>query len=412
MPDTAENVSRQSPTPTSGPEGSDLRSVANQIEGLLDDQGHFNPNPEQLSRSHPDYNPDEDPRNNPEQGRDAQGRFTKQTTDTESEINEATPEADASEMSESEPEAETDQTEAEEADGERQESAVEEAGSETEETEGAIQTLAEMAEALDMSIDDFKQSLTATFNAAGEEVTVTLAELEKGYQKDADYRRSTGKLADERRALEQEQQTVRQQYEQQNVFLAQQFNVAEQILAAELNDPRFTQLRDSDPAEWTARREEVNQKINALHQARQQAMQQYDTFTAQNLANTKAAEMAALQEKVSDWSDEHRETAKKTMASLGYSDQELNNIFDHRLIVGALELASLRQEIEALRAEKSKAADTIKRVKKDIPKLVKPGKQQTRSKKQISRNNLDRLRARAKKSARVEDAAKVIEQFL
>ena len=51
---------RHAATPSGGnPPDSDLRSVANQIEGLLDDDGHYNPEGT-VSRNHPDYDPDND----------------------------------------------------------------------------------------------------------------------------------------------------------------------------------------------------------------------------------------------------------------------------------------------------------------------------------------------------------------
>jgi hypothetical protein len=100
------------------------------------------------------------------------------------------------------------------------------------------------------------------------------------------------------------------------------------------------------------------------------------------------------------------------MSSLGYSDTEIGNILDHRLVLGALELATLRAEVEELRALKTRAADTVKRVKKDLPKLQKPGKQTNRSKSGIRKDNVQRLKERARRSGSVEDAARVIENFI
>lgn len=411
MARNAEEVSRQSPVPTSGPEGSDLRSVANKIEGLLDDDGHYNPNPDQLSRGHPDYDESSDDRVSPD--RDERGRFkpkAAEATEENEDLDQATDEIEQ-QGDDSTEDAEQPDQDASDTDEDQTESAVDEAETDEAET-GDIQTLNELAQALDVPLDELKSALTHTFNAADEEVTVTLAELEAGYQKDADYRRQTGKLAEDRRQAEQIYQQNMQQFEQAHVQTAQAYNYLEQMLGAELNDPRLAQLRESDPAEWTARREEIGQKVGALQQARQQAAQQYHQFTQNNRAQLKQRETQFLQEKIPDFGSQHVQIARGTMESLGMTAPEIAEIFDHRIVLGALELAALRNEVGTLKGEKTKAQDAVKRIKKEVPKLQKPGKRKMQSKRGIKRDNVQRLKERARKSGSVDDAAKVIETMM
>jgi len=63
-------------------QGSDIRSAANRIEGLLDDDGQFNPNPERISRAHPDYDETTDSRSQQPQ-RDEKGRFRRSAPESE-----------------------------------------------------------------------------------------------------------------------------------------------------------------------------------------------------------------------------------------------------------------------------------------------------------------------------------------
>ena len=395
---------RQSPTPSQGEEGSDLRSVAGQIEGLLDDDGHFNPGNEP-SRGHPDYDESETARSR--QKRDQKGRFQKAADD--SDVVEDDIDSELQEAAEGDvPDEDTDQIEDGDTDEELAASAEDEAQPDDQET--AIETLAQFAEALEVPLDELKQQIQHTFNAAGEEITVTLDELERGYQKDADYRRSTAKLAEERKAAEFQFQQRHQQYEQANQMLAQQLNAAEQLVAAELEDPRLMDLRQRDPAEWTARREEIGQRLGALRNARQQAAMQYQQFMEHSLKETRDRELAALQSAVPDFNDEKRSMAKDALSSLGLTGDEVSAVMDHRLIAGAVELAQLRKEVAELKELQKSAKDTVKRVKKDVPKLQKPGK--ARGTKPVRRDNLAKLRQRAQKTGRVEDAAKVIEQLL
>ena len=404
------------------PEGAlNVRDAATRIEGLLDDQGHYNPNPEQLSRDHPDYDPESDSRTSRESGqdRDERGRFkpkdqaAAEATEENEDLDEAIDEIEAAgEDSTEDTEQSADDASASDTDEDQTASAVDEADATDDAETGEIQTLAQLAEALDVSLDEMQAGLTHTFTANGEEQTVTLQELVAGYQKDADYRRQTGALAEARRQAEQIYQHQMQQFEHAHVQTAQAYNVLEQMLQAELNDPAMTQLRDSNPGEWTARREEVGSRIAHLQNARQQAAQQYAQFQHNQRAQLKARETQFLTEKLPDFGAGHVQIARGAMESLGYTQPEIVEIFDHRLVLGALELAALRSEVAELRGEKDKAKDAVKRIKKEVPKLQKPGKRQMKSKKGIKRDNVARLKQRAAKSGTVGDAAKVIETMM
>ena len=185
----ADEVSRQSPVPTSGPEGSDLRSVAHKIEGLLDDDGQFNPNPDQLSRGHPDYDESKDPRaKSPDNDRDDRGRFKKAASDQDPADDtggqdyvedDATDITDAIEDDAASDDSNADASDTGDTDEDLAISAGDDAPTEDGET-GDIQTLAQLAEALEVTVDQLKDGLTHTFNAADGELTVTLSELEKG----------------------------------------------------------------------------------------------------------------------------------------------------------------------------------------------------------------------------------------
>lgn len=392
-------------TPSTGPEGSDVASVAGRIENLLDDDGHFNPDPDTISRGHPDYDADSDARTE-HPGRDDRGRFRKGAgADDEAETVEATDEVEDDARGDDRTEDTTDG----DTDDDLAAAADDEQAAEQEDT-ATIETVEQLAEALEVPLDDLRQSLQFSFKAADEDVTVTLAELQAGYQKDADYRRQTAQHAETVRAAESEYGQRMNSYNEQNLLLGQQFQVAEQLIGAELSDPRLAALRDADPAEWTARREEIGQRIQALHGARQQAAANYDQFRTEQLGALRDREMTRLKEAVPDWSPEVRTTAGEAMRSLGYSEQEVGEVLDHRMIVGAVELANLRKEVEQLRQEKAKGAESVKRVRKEVPKTTKPGKPASGVK--VQRNKLENLRRRAAKTGRIEDAAKVIESLL
>lgn len=403
----------QSPSPSNGnAEGTDIRSAANAIEGLLstDAAGQMNIGDGRMSRAHPDY--DDTLPHDQQTQRDTKGRFTKKAAkpdQTDGQQNVGDDDDSSAEQDQSAAgDDENEDTETGDTDDQLADSADQQAEQTDAETGDQITNVAEMAEALEMTVDEFMESMTDTFGAAGDETTVTLSEMRKGYQKDADYRRQTGKLADDRRAAETDYSTRMGSYDEQNRYLANHLTAAEQFFTGQLDDSGLASLRVSDPAEWTARREEIGMNLNQIRQARDHATQQYVAFQAQQQLDLKGREMSALQSAIPDFKSEvHGDQARKIMSSIGYTPAETAKIFDHRIVLAAIELGNLRTEVETLRAEKTKATDTVRRVTKEVPQLLKPGKQQPQGKR-ISRNNVEKLSARAKKSGTLEDAAAVI----
>ena len=395
------------PTASGGNEpGTDVRSVAAQIEGLLDDSGNIR-NDAVDTVDDAEAKPQRDPR----------GRFTKKAADDGEEVvpDEVVEEPDSDEADLDQAAAgdvvDEDTSEAGDTDEQLADSAIEDAqDSESEDT--VIRTVADLAEALEMTREEFLESITDTFGAAGDEVTVTLADQLKGYQKDADYRRQTGELATLRRTAETENAARMQQYEQHNQYLASTLNAVEALITDQLNDPGLAALRERDPAEWTARRTELGQWQENIQATRQQAMQTMQAFQMQQLQETKERELGYLKEQIPDFGTEKATLARETMQSLGYTENEVASTFDHRVVLGVLELAALRSEVAELRAEKAQAKDAVKRLKRDTAPLQKPGKRIQKTSQGIQRDKLAKLRKQAAQSGTVHDAAKVIEQLL
>jgi len=386
--------------------GGTVSSAAAAIEGLLDDDGHVNPS------GTPSRALDPDGENEGSQARDQRGRFRKQQEDNAEGVDEEEFEDEGEDAGDSE-DQETDDSETDDAESEDEEG--EESATETESESGEtdeIQSLSELAEALEIPLDQLKESLQHTFTASGEEMTVTLAELEKGYQRDADYRRKTSQIAEQSKKMEQDYALRHQQFEQQHRELATTMMAAEQLLVSDMDSPEMQTLRQTDPAEWAARKEELNNRLRTLQSYRSQAMQQYEAQNQQFMMAKKAAEMQSLQSKVEGFGEEHVTKASEVITSLGYSPEEAAQIMDHRIVLGALELADLRAEVEKLRNQVAKGEKAVKKVRKNVPKMTSKGGKQSPKPLRVKSEKLSKLRRKAKQSGRVEDAAKVIESML
>jgi len=255
----------------------------------------------------------------------------------------------------------------------------------------------------DESQDDASQRFTVKVD--GKEVEVTLDELRQGYSRTEDYTRKTQALAQERKAAQAELaqvRTERQQYAQLLGALQQQLAQAEQA-PVDLNA-----LYESDPIEWMRQKELMRER-----QERQQAIQ----FEQQRLAQTQQAEQQqamrqylesqkdALLNLAPELRDPKVATQKKAQwieagKSIGFSDQELNGITDHRILLALDRIAKYNGAV----AKRSQ----IKPVQSSA-KPTRPGNASNVSQKSSAAK---KSQQRLAKTGNIKDAASLLEKFL
>lgn len=206
------------------------------------------------------------------------------------------------------------------------------------------------------------------WEAGGQTFKVKQSELRAGYMKDADYRRKTAEVAEQRRTVEQ----FSQQVQQQRQFAATQLDVFLGSLHKELlgsqPDPK---LIDDDPQEFMRQQTAYNTRAQQFQQAMQyrQALsvqQQQDEQRVQ--AETVEQENKLLLDKMPELREEKTRTAAfsdvaKFLSGIGYTPEELNQLTDHRALMVAMKAAKYDQ----LQAVKTKQA------KPPVPKPVRPG---------------------------------------
>ena len=213
-----------------------------------------------------------------------------------------------------------------------------------------------------------------------DDVDLTLEELRLGYMRQGDYTRKTQQVAEGRKAAEAELEALTAQRESYANQLAQ--------LEMALNQSEPTQeywdaLQAEDPIEYVKQREALRDRRDALAQVQseQQRVQQeqYQQLQIQTQERLKQ-EAEKLLDVIPEWRDADVATKQKNAVytyaqrHLGYSEQELSQIGDHRA-VNALRKAYLYDELM-----KQKPAATKKT--KSAPKMAKAG--QPTSKREIS----------------------------
>jgi len=268
----------------------------------------------------------------------------------------------------------------------------------SEETDGEQSELEE-----DTHEDDKPQVFTVKVD--GKEIEVSLDELQKGYSRTQDYTRKTQQVAEVRKAAEAELQAVRAEREQYAQLLGA---LSEQVKAAAEPQIDWDRLYREDPIEYVRQREVMRdnkERAAAIEAERQRLSQIAQQEQMKQLQTVKVKESQALLEAVPSWKDPAKAKAEKAMLiefgqKMGFTPQELGNIYDHRVVL-ALRKAALYDQMQAKR-------QGIKPVTNNGPKPAKPGAAGRVS--QMS--DSVRAKQRLAKTGRVEDAASAIELLL
>jgi len=244
-----------------------------------------------------------------------------------------------------------------------------------------------------------------TVKVDGKNVEVTLEELQKGYSREADYTRKTQQVSEERRAFQAEAELVRTERQQYSKLLGSLQAQLQQNAAPKLDMDR---LYSEDPIEWV-RQKELARDAEKVHAAIQSERQRLSHIQAQEQYQSMQAHLAqqqdAMLKAIPEWSNPDKAKAEKTLLiewgqKLGFSSDELKNIFDHRAVV-ALRKAALYDQMMTKRGN-------IRPAVNNGPKPAKPGAAGRMDNTTDSRRSQQRLA----KTGRVNDAASAIEHLL
>ncbi|WP_373092742.1 hypothetical protein [Zhongshania sp.] len=313
-------------------------------------------------------------------------------------------ELDGETEDDSEDTEESEDTDEEEAELESEE------GEETESDEEQItlESLDDLAKALEVSPDELLDTLKVNVTIDGEAQTVTLREAQAGYQKDADYRRKTSELAQQRREFETKAQKASQDIEYQHQVAANVLLQAEKQLLGDLNAHAISELRETDPSAWAAkyaalnqRQQEINQLKQQAAQAYQQQRQQLEQEQSETMQQRMAEEMEALQKLIPDFKDVKPKLEGYLQSSYGFTPEDMAQVADHR-VIDLVRKAMLYDQ-------QSQKVETAKKKVKVKPKMQKPAKQAAPAPKA---DKLKVSKSRLKKTGHIRDAASAIESLI
>ena len=255
----------------------------------------------------------------------------------------------------------------------------------------------------DVDEDEEEDEQQFTVKIDGKDVAVSLDELQKGYSRTEDYTRKTQALAQERKSAQAELaqvRTERAQYAQLLGALQEQLQQSQQPLDMD-------RLREEDPIEWVRQREmqrENNEKMLAIQSEQQRVNQAEQVVKQQQMQAFLQSQKERLLTVVPQLSDPKFAQAEKGRwieagKSIGFSEQELNGINDHRVLLALKTIADYNGMVA-----KRKQVSSDRPKAKTVRPGVAPRKNQSSAVKQAQQ--------RLARSGNAKDAASLIENFL
>lgn len=242
-----------------------------------------------------------------------------------------------------------------------------------------------------------------------EEIEVTLEELQQGYSRTKDYTKKTQALAETRKAVEAEKARIEEAKQLRDTY-AQRLQVIEQMLNQNPDNENLAELKESDPIGYAikvAERAEREKQLQAVQAEKQRIAQQQQAEQQEYLKNHLASEAQKLKEWIPEFRDEvkadiARKEIKAYAKSIGFSDQELANVYDARAV------QTLYKAMQYEKLMKGKTVATKKVT--EAPKTLKAGAAvpQGTSEQEAIKKQFQKLRQSGKK----QDAAKLFEKFI
>lgn len=230
-------------------------------------------------------------------------------------------------------------------------------------------------------------------------------QLKSAFLRQQDYTQKTQALAEQRRGLEEQAkfiQTMAQTQQAQFEKAVEVKQLADQVAQYEKLD--WQALAQQDPSQAMALQMQYQQLQRTLQgkaQELQAASQQTQQLTAQQRQQMAAKGAEVLKSKFPNWGAELQGKIAKNTLSYGFSETELADVFDPRL-VEVLHDAMQWKELQASKGIVKKKVSNAKPLVKTTSRSLQQGQESSKT---------HDLRARFKKSGRPDDAQRYLESL-
>lgn len=250
------------------------------------------------------------------------------------------------------------------------------------------------------------ESLELPVKVDGQSQTVKMGDLKKSFQmtEAAEKRLNEAK----ERSQAQNRELAQKQEELQTHFAtaAKLIERAEERLESDAKGINWADLRQNDPAEYSAKKAEVAERRQEIDQLKRDAVQDFQRTTQQSQEQMKQQHQELMQqeqkkliEAIPEWADfeksgtERKQVARYLMGQ-GLTEEQIGNAADHRLFVMA-------RKAMLFDNQQGKTNTAQKKVAK-VPKTLKSGKPKPQE--QINKERTDKQRQKLRKSGSIDDA--------
>ena len=240
----------------------------------------------------------------------------------------------------------------------------------------------------------------------GEDMEITLDEALQGYQRQSDYTKKTQALANERKQVEAEKEALSRQREQykQNVDRLVQEQQSQQP-----DETDWDKLYEEDPLQWMKQKEDVRSKKEKMFELQQEQFrlqQQQSQEQQAQMQEYLTQQQKALVDTIPEWKDpevmaKEKSEIRNYAKSIGYSDQELSQIYDSRAVF------ALRAGMKA--SGLSSKGKVKLRPAKEAIRAVTPG---TAAQQPREHTTVSKAKMTLAKSGKMSDAEKIFKHLL
>ena len=246
----------------------------------------------------------------------------------------------------------------------------------------------------------------------GQEVEVTLDELRKGYSRKQDYTQKTEKLSQDRKSVDQlkndftrqseEAKIKRDQYEKQLQVLSEQLKASEQKVDLD-------SLYEDDPAQYVkvkAEQDRQKELLNSANKEQERIQAEKQEEYNRTYSNYLEQQKELLVQKLPIYANKEKgpefvKNLTNFAKEIGYSDQEISQLVDHRAV---MMLAN------AYRYDKLKKANLSNKKVTKVSKVVSSSGYKVQDDSDVVKR-MNSKKATLKKTGKVQDAVSILEQM-
>lgn len=278
-----------------------------------------------------------------------------------------------------------------------------------------ISKLVELGEHNGLDAADVYSLTIPITDADGNKQEITIGEYKDRVQDQSKAQRAEKAAREAKEKYEAQARALSEKIEAEAQEKAVFLQAAEKQLMKDFDSVDWESLRVSNPTEWAARRQELQERQGALYQMRQQAAQAYDAGkqqqTQQQLEQRQALlerESEALLSALPTWKKDDVRVAEQAelrtyLLDSGFDANDIDNAIDHRNIVLAHKAMMYDKKMSAGETAK-------KKVVKLGSKVLKPGAKQSKGE---QRQDAEKsLRQRLKATGKTDDFAALLSHRL